>query len=54
MLKGLLQEEERALTGMAQWIEHCPTKRKVAGLIPGQGTCWVVGQAPSWGHAGGN
>ena len=28
-----------SLTGMAQWGEQHPTKRKVTGSIPGQGTC---------------
>ena len=28
-----------ALTGMAQWSGHHSTNQKVAGLIPGQGTC---------------
>ena len=37
------------LAGVAQWIERGPENRKVSGLIPGQGTCWVVGQVPGWG-----
>ena len=28
-----------ALAGGAQWIERWPLNRKVAGLIPSQGTC---------------
>ena len=29
----------QALTSVAQLVGNHPTKRKVAGLIPGQGTC---------------
>ena len=28
-----------ALAGVAQWIESRPVERKVAGSVPGQGTC---------------
>ena len=28
-----------ALTSVAQGVERCPTTQKVAGSIPGQGTC---------------
>ena len=28
---------------MAQLVEHCSTKQKVAGSIPGQGTCLGCG-----------
>ena len=28
-----------ALAGVAQWAEHHPINRKVASLIPSQGTC---------------
>ena len=28
-----------ALADVAQWIEHQPVNQKVAGSIPGQGTC---------------
>ena len=28
-----------ALAGVAQWTESLPANKKVAGLIPGQGTC---------------
>ena len=24
---------------VAQWLQHCPVHQKVAGSIPGQGTC---------------
>ena len=30
---------ERALAGVAQWIECWPVNQRVAGLIPSQGTC---------------
>ena len=33
-----------AQTGMAQWVEHHPTKRQVAGSIPSQGMC--LGYSP--------
>ena len=37
---GHIQEStSEALTGVAQLVRSCPTKQKVAGLIPGQGTC---------------
>ena len=39
---------------MAQWIEHWPGNRKVAGLIPSQAHAWVAGQVPSWGGVRGN
>ena len=42
-----------ALAGVAQWIEHRPTNRKVPGSIPGQGTC-QSGLGPQLGHAKGN
>ena len=35
-----------ALTGVAQWVGHCPTKRKVAGPSPGQGTCLACRPGP--------
>ena len=35
-----------ALTGMAQLVEHCPAKQRVAGLIPSQGTCLTCGPGP--------
>ena len=30
---------DRALAGVAQWIEFRPADQRVAGLIPSQGTC---------------
>ena len=29
------------LAGVTQWVEHWPPNQKVAGSIPGQGTCLV-------------
>ena len=39
--------KNRALAGVAQWIEHQPTNQGVAGLIPGQGTCLGQGFGPT-------
>ena len=36
----------QALTCVAQLIGHSPTKRKVTGLIPSQGTCLGCGSGP--------
>ena len=33
-----LKNGQRALAGVAQWIEHWPANRRVAGSISGQGT----------------
>ena len=30
---------ESALAGVARWVGHRPIHRKVAGLVPRQGTC---------------
>ena len=35
-----------ALTGMAQLVEHQPTKRKVAGSVPVRARAWVAGLVP--------
>ena len=40
-----------ALSGVAQWVGHCPANRKVTGSIPVRAHAWVLGQVPSWGHA---
>ena len=32
-----------SLTGVTQWVGHRPANHKVAGLIPGQGTCLGCG-----------
>ena len=39
----------QALAGVAQWTEHHPANQKVAGLIPGQGTCLGCGPGPQLG-----
>ena len=36
---GYLSKESSALAGVAQCIERRPVSQKVAGSIPGQGTC---------------
>ena len=48
----ILKRNYRAVTGVAQLVECCPTKRKVAGLIPGQGTCSGCRFRPWSGHVG--
>ena len=35
-----------ALAGVAQWIEHQPANRRVAGSIPSQGTSLGCGPGP--------
>ena len=37
------------LTSVAQLVRHRPTKQKVAGLIPSQGTCLSCEFIPGWG-----
>ena len=44
-----MKKTELALTGVAQLVEHRPSKRKVASSIPGQGTCLGCGPGPQWG-----
>ena len=34
------------LAGVAQLVEHCPTKGSVTGSIPGQDTCLPCGPGP--------
>ena len=38
--------EEKALAGVAQWIERWPANQKAASLIPGWGTCLGCGPGP--------
>ena len=45
-----LKNLRAALAGVGQWVGPCPTKQKVAGLIPGQGTCLGCGPGPHLGH----
>ena len=44
---------EKALAGVAQWIECQPANQKVTGLIPSQGTCLGCGPDPEVAHARG-
>ena len=37
-----------ALVGVAQWIEHQPVNKKVAGLSPSKSTCLDCGPGPHW------
>ena len=40
-------KKSSALTGVAQWVGHCPADLKVASSIPGQGICLGYGKVPS-------
>ena len=40
------KNEERALAGVAQWIECWPANQRVSGSIPSQGTCLGFGPGP--------
>ena len=42
-----------ALTGVAQWVGHCPTNPKVTSSIPGKGTRLGCGPGPWLGCARG-
>ena len=46
------KEEEKALAGVAQWIEGQPASRGVTGSIPSWGTCLDCGPGPQWGPRG--
>ena len=46
---GIGKLSSSALAGVAQWIEGRPENRKVAGLIPGQGTCMGCRPGPQLG-----
>ena len=43
VIKGVY--EKPALAGVVQWIEHQPSKQRITGSIPSQGTC--LGCGPS-------
>ena len=45
----IYQKEVVALAGAAQWTERRPVNQKVAGSIPGQGTCLGCGPGPQLG-----
>ena len=50
LLKSWIQNKMiPALASVAQWIGHCSANQKVAGLIPGQGTCLGFRHVPCWG-----
>ena len=40
---GYLKKIERAVAGVAQWIEFQPVNQKVASSIPSQGSCLGCG-----------
>ena len=37
------------MTGVAQWVGHCPANQKVTVAIPGQGSCLGCGPGPHLG-----
>ena len=43
------KKKDDALAHVAQWIEHQPANQKVAGSIPGQGTCLGCEPGPQLG-----
>ena len=49
-----LRAHSLALTGIAQWVGHCPADGVVAGSIPGRSTCLGGGSVPGWGAYRGN
>ena len=44
-----IKDGERALAGVAQWIEHQPVNQRVTGLIPSQATCLGCRPGPHYG-----
>ena len=46
MVLSLLNNCTVALTGVAQWVGHCPAKRRVICWLPSQGTCLSCGFGP--------
>ena len=53
-LKESIKVKERALAGVAQWIE-CGLQTKGSLVqFPVRAHAWVVGQVPSGGHVRGN
>ena len=48
------KNQQRALAGVAQWIECRPVNQRVVGLIPTRAHAWFVGQVPSRGRMKGN
>ena len=43
---NIKKDQQRALAGVAQWIEHGPADQRVASSIPSQGTCLGCGPGP--------
>ena len=48
-----MYQEQLALAGVAQWMEHGPVEGLLVGFLVRE-HAWVVGQVPSKGCAGGN
>ena len=44
-----IKNTERALAGVAYWIERQPVNQRVIGLIPSQGTCVGCRPGLQWG-----
>ena len=49
MQSEIKKNTQGALAGVAQWIQCWPVNRKVAGLIPSQGTCLDCRSGPQLG-----
>ena len=49
-LRKRKKKKEKALAGVAQWIEHWPANQRVTSLVPSQGMCL----GPRWGCARSN
>ena len=45
-MQNIIKNNNLALTGVAQWIEHQPANERVAGSIPSQVTCLGCGPGP--------
>ena len=45
-LKGNIKKYNKALDGVAQWIEYRPENQSVTSLIPSQGTSLGCGPGP--------
>ena len=50
MKNNQLKILEISLAGVASWVEGQHANQKVAGSIPGQGTCLGCGPGPWLGH----
>ena len=49
LMRQWCQEKEYYSIGVAQWVEHGPSKQRVVSLIPSQGTCLGCRPGPQWG-----